>query len=85
LAVQHVYLFTQIYAKTLGAIAQFFATWVVYTRRIAEIAELANAIIRKTISRGLMKTRKCGQTQWLCAARAVFALPTNKLTGEVAS
>jgi hypothetical protein len=82
---QHVYLFTQIYAKTLGAIAQFFATWVVYTRRIAVITELASANIRKTISRGLMKTRNFAQTQRLCAARAVFALPTNKQSVEVAS
>jgi hypothetical protein len=33
------YPFTQIYAKGVWALAQFFATWVVYTRRIAEIAE----------------------------------------------
>ena len=32
-----------------------------------------------------MKTRNSGQTQWLCAARAVFALPTNKQSVEVAS
>jgi hypothetical protein len=83
--VRQVYLFTQIYAKTLGAIAQFFATWVVYTRCFAVIAELANANIRKTISRGLMKTRNCGQTQGHWAARAVFALPANALTLEVAS
>jgi hypothetical protein len=38
-AVQQVTPFTQIYAKARKAIAQFFATRVVYTRRIAESAE----------------------------------------------
>src|SRR4051794_21872619 len=55
---QQVTALTQIYAKTLQTIAQIFATRVVYTRRIAESAELASANIRKMISRGHMKTRK---------------------------